>query len=129
MLTNREFKQIIVESLAFVNSNSQHQRVIRHLKARSTLTEEWTWDRDILNSESNNYDNTLIVEGIQRNEIWQMNVFHFVESGKFKYIHYTIDTYSEFQWATALNSVFWQDRFNNYIFIWSYGHHGDNNTN
>ena len=95
MITNTEFKQIIVESLAFVNANSQHQRVIWYLKARPTLTEERTWD--IINSESNNYDNTLIVEGIQRNEIWQMNVFHFAEFGKLKHMHYTIDTYSVFQ--------------------------------
>ena len=42
--------------------------------------------------------------GTQRNEIWQMNVFHFVEFGKLKYVHHTIDTYSGFQWATALSS-------------------------
>ena len=31
-----------------------------------------------------------------------MDVFHFTEFGKLKYVHHTIDTYSEFQWATAL---------------------------
>ena len=32
-----------------------------------------------------------------------MDVFHFVEFGKLKYVHHTIDTYSGFQWATALS--------------------------
>ena len=40
-------------------------------------------------------------EGTQRNDIWQMNVFHFTEFGKLKYVHYTIDTYSIFQWILA----------------------------
>ncbi|KAL6055503.1 hypothetical protein STEG23_020485, partial [Scotinomys teguina] len=43
-------------------------------------------------------------KGTQRNDIWQMDVFHFVEFGKLKYVHHTIDTYSGFQWATALSS-------------------------
>ncbi|KAL6070006.1 hypothetical protein STEG23_001515, partial [Scotinomys teguina] len=43
-------------------------------------------------------------KGTQRNEIWQMDVFHFAEFGKLKYVHHTIDTYSRFQWATALSS-------------------------
>ena len=33
-----------------------------------------------------------------------MDVFHFVEFGKLKYVHHTIDTFSGFQWATALSS-------------------------
>ena len=43
-------------------------------------------------------------KGIQRNEIWQMDMFHFTEFGKLKYVRQTIDTYSDFQWATALSS-------------------------
>ena len=43
-------------------------------------------------------------KGIKRNEIWKMDVFHFLEFGKLKYVHHTIDTYSGFQWATALSS-------------------------
>ena len=43
-------------------------------------------------------------KGTQRNEIWQMDVLHFTEFGKLKYIHHTIDTYSGFRWATALAS-------------------------
>ena len=33
-----------------------------------------------------------------------MDVFHFTEFGKLKYVYHTIDTYSGFQWATALSS-------------------------
>ena len=33
-----------------------------------------------------------------------MDVFHFVEFGKLRYLHNTIDLYSGFQWATALSS-------------------------
>ena len=40
----------------------------------------------------------------QRNKIWQMDVFHFVEFGKLKYAHHITDTYSGFQWAIALSS-------------------------
>ncbi|KAL6032385.1 hypothetical protein STEG23_008139, partial [Scotinomys teguina] len=43
-------------------------------------------------------------KGTQRNEIWQMDVFHFAEFGKLKYVQHTIDTCSGFQWATALSS-------------------------
>ena len=41
-------------------------------------------------------------KGTQRNDAWQMHVFHFTECGRLKYVHHTIDTYSGFQWATAL---------------------------
>ena len=30
----------------------------------------------------------------KRDETWQMDVFHFAEFGKLKYVHHTIDTYS-----------------------------------
>lgn len=33
-----------------------------------------------------------------------MIVFHLTEFEKLRYMHHTIDTYSEFQWATTLNS-------------------------
>ena len=33
-----------------------------------------------------------------------MDVFHFSELGKLKYVHQTIDIYSGFQWATAWSS-------------------------
>ena len=33
-----------------------------------------------------------------------MGVFHFTDFGKLKYIHHTIDTYSDFHWATTLHS-------------------------
>ena len=38
-------------------------------------------------------------------EIWQTDVFHFVEFGKLKYVLHIIDTYSGFQWPTALSSA------------------------
>ena len=36
-------------------------------------------------------------KGNQRNDLWQMDVLHFTEFGKMKYVHNTIDTYSGFQ--------------------------------
>ena len=33
-----------------------------------------------------------------------MDVFHFAEFGKLRYVHHTIYTYLGFQWATALSS-------------------------
>lgn len=33
-----------------------------------------------------------------------MEVFHFVQFGKLKYVYHTIAIYSGFQWATALSS-------------------------
>ena len=33
-----------------------------------------------------------------------MDVFHFAEFGKLKYMHCTIYTYSGFQWVTAFSS-------------------------
>ncbi|KAL6030018.1 hypothetical protein STEG23_006786 [Scotinomys teguina] len=48
------------------------------------------------------YNQTLLPagcnpKGTQRNDIWQMDVFHFAEFGKLKYVHHAIDTYSGFQ--------------------------------
>ena len=43
-------------------------------------------------------------KGTQRNEIWQMVMFHFVDFGKLKYVHHTMDTYSGFQWEIDLSS-------------------------
>ena len=33
----------------------------------------------------------------QRNGIWEINMFHFAEFGKLKFVHHIIDTYSCFQ--------------------------------
>jgi hypothetical protein len=33
-----------------------------------------------------------------------MDVFHFADRGKLKYVQHTIDTYSGFQWASAVSS-------------------------
>ena len=33
-----------------------------------------------------------------------MELLHFAELGKLKYVHHTIDTYWGFQWTTALSS-------------------------
>ena len=40
----------------------------------------------------------------QKKVIWQMSMFDFVEFRKLKYVHHTIDTYTGFQWETALCS-------------------------
>lgn len=47
------------------------------------------------------YNQTLLTVGskskcFQRNEIWQMGVFQFSEFGKLKYMHHTMNIYSEF---------------------------------
>lgn len=39
-----------------------------------------------------------------RTFVWQMDVFRFLEFGKQRYIHHTIDMYSGFQWVAALSS-------------------------
>lgn len=39
--------------------------------------------------------------GLQSNEIWQMDITHLPDSGKLKYLHVMVDTYSKFIWATA----------------------------
>lgn len=39
--------------------------------------------------------------GLSVNEIWQMDVTHEPSLGRLKYVHVTIDTYSNFIWATA----------------------------
>lgn len=33
-----------------------------------------------------------------------MDIFHFLEFVSLKYLHHTVDTFSDFQWATALIS-------------------------
>ena len=72
------------------------------------------------------YSQTLLTtetnpKGTQRNDIWQMDVFHFAEFGKLKYEHHTTDTYSGFRWAIALSS---EKADSAIICIRSYGHHG-----
>ena len=42
--------------------------------------------------------------GLQSNQIWQMDIVFISSFGKQKYVHHTIDTYSHFQWTTALSS-------------------------
>ncbi|NXD72837.1 POK6 protein, partial [Eolophus roseicapillus] len=39
--------------------------------------------------------------GLGPSELWQMDVTHFLEFGRLKYVHVTIDTYSKYIWATA----------------------------
>ncbi|KFV04736.1 hypothetical protein N340_12039, partial [Tauraco erythrolophus] len=39
--------------------------------------------------------------GLRALEIWQMDVTHFSEFGRLKYVHVTVDTFSKFIWATA----------------------------
>ena len=41
MIPNSEARQIIIESLAFENANSQFKRIIRPLKTRSEPLEPW----------------------------------------------------------------------------------------
>ena len=57
-----------------------------------------------------------------------MDVFHFADFGKLKYVHHNIDTYSGFQWATALSS---EKAYSvvSYTFIRSYSHRGYTGTN
>ena len=43
-------------------------------------------------------------KGTERNDIKQMDVFHFTEFGKLKYVYHTTDTYSGFQWVTTSSS-------------------------
>ena len=43
-------------------------------------------------------------KGTQRNEIWKIDAFHFVEFGKLECVYHTIGTYSGFQWKIALSS-------------------------
>ena len=55
------------------------------------------------------YNYTVLItgsnsKGTKRNEIWQIDVFHFAESGKLKFRKNIIDTYSECQSTTGLNS-------------------------
>ena len=54
MIPNSEAGQIIIESLAFENANFLCKRIIRQLKARSTLLEEWI--QDIVDIESHEHD-------------------------------------------------------------------------
>ncbi|NXE45537.1 POK10 protein, partial [Casuarius casuarius] len=39
--------------------------------------------------------------GLASLQVWQMDVTHFAEFGKQKYIHVTVDTFSMVIWATA----------------------------
>ncbi|KFR06524.1 hypothetical protein N306_05127, partial [Opisthocomus hoazin] len=41
-------------------------------------------------------------KGLQALALWQMDVMHFSEFGRLKYVHVTIDTFSKMIWATAL---------------------------
>ena len=56
-----------------------------------------------------------------------MDVFHFAEFGKLKFVHHTIDTYSGFQWASALSSK--KTDFAMAYFIGSDGYHENIFTN
>lgn len=61
----------------------------------------------------------------QRNYIWQVYGFHFTEFGKLKYVYHTIESYSGFQWETALSS---ENKCDD-TFIKGYHHYGNTCTN
>ena len=87
----------------------KHHVLSKGLKKEFSIT--WQQDKEMIRKRPicSLYNQTPLPtgsnsKGTQRNEIWQINVFHFTEFGKLKHVHHTIDTYSGFQWATALSS-------------------------
>ena len=64
MISNSKARQIVAESLAFENANSQNKRIIRPLKVRSSSLEEWI--QDTINSETHEHDDAWIREVISR---------------------------------------------------------------
>lgn len=81
----------------------------RGLKKKISIT--WQQAKEIIKKcpTCSLYNQILLPAGsnpkvTNRNDIWHMDVFYFAGSGKQRYVYHTIDMYSGFQWATALNS-------------------------
>ena len=64
IVSDSEVRQILIKSLTFDNADSESQRVIRSLKARSALLD--TWIRNMADIGSYIYDATLIGEAISK---------------------------------------------------------------
>lgn len=107
---NNEIDQLLIGSVLEASEfHKKHHVNSKGLKKEFSIT--WQQAKEIVRQcpTCSLYNQTPLPtgtnpKGTQRNEIWQMDVLHFTEFGKLKYIHHTIDTYSGFQWATALAS-------------------------
>ena len=68
MIPDSEARQTIIDSLVFKKANAQCKWVIRSIKVRSTLSEEWIWDT--INIETQD-DDEWIGEIIFRNNFFK----------------------------------------------------------
>lgn len=62
MISDLKIRQILIESMAFKNANSECKKVIRPLKARSVAIDEWIIKTG--DTGSHTYDNTWTGEVI-----------------------------------------------------------------
>ena len=107
---NAEIDQLLIGSMMQASEfHKKHHVKSKGLKKEFSIT--WQQAKEIVKRYPTYslYNQTPLPagtnpKGTQRNEIWQMDVFHFAEFGKLKYVHHIIDTYSGFLWATALSS-------------------------
>ncbi|MEJ1274732.1 amelotin [Cricetulus griseus] len=107
---NDEIDRLLIDTVLEVSEfHKKHHVNSKDLKKDISIT--WQQAKEIVRNcpICSFYNQTLLPagcnpKGLRRNEIWQMDVFHLTEFGNLKYVHHTIDTFSGFQWATALNS-------------------------
>ena len=87
MILNSDVRQIIIESLTFENANAQNNRVIKSLKSRSALLEEWI--QDTISIESHDHDDVWIAEmfsrGLKKNK--NVKCFNCSKQGHLKSDH------------------------------------------
>jgi hypothetical protein len=90
--------ELIENILGDSNFHKRHHINSRGLKKKNSIT--WWQAKEITKKNCPTcslYNQALLpveynCQGNERNEIWQMDVFHFTEFGKLKYVHHTTDT-------------------------------------
>ena len=105
-----EIDQLLIGSMLKASEfHKKHHVNSKGLKKEFSIT--WQQAKEIIKKcpSCSFYNQTPLPEGsnpkhTQKNEIWQMDMFHFADFGKLTYVHHTIDTYSGFHWANSLST-------------------------
>lgn len=95
-------KLLLENMLEASNIHEKHYVNSRNLKKKISIT--WQQAKEIIRKcpTCSLYNQTPLStgsnpKGTTRNEVWHMEVFHFAEFGKLKFVHHTPYTYSGFQ--------------------------------
>ena len=130
---NNEIDQLLIGSILEASEiHKKHHVKSKRLKKGFSIT--WQQCKEVVRRQCPScslYNQTWLPtgtnpKGTQRNDIWQINVFHFTKFGKRKYVKYYRHLF-RISMGNYLSII--KGWFCSYTFVRSYGHHGDTNIN